>query len=89
MSNFFNPPTLKKSKLNTTCMYCNQEIKKGEIYTYQKGNFEGFWQETKMHPECFENMENLAVGEYLPYDNERPLLIKNNIKEKDKCLVQN
>lgn len=72
MSDFFNDPLLRKARKQCKCTYCAESIHIGEEYVFQKGNWDGRWFESKMHPECFDAMSDDDDGEYLPYYNERP-----------------
>ena len=72
MSGFFNDPVKRKCREEKRCMYCGQMIKVGEIYTHQTGIYDGAWQDTKMHPECFDDMIDFGDGEYELYSGERP-----------------
>ena len=72
MSNFFNPSETRKARNAHQCSYCGEFIEVGDTYTFQKGNWEGSWFESKMHPECFNDMCEQGDGEYTPYSNERP-----------------
>lgn len=74
MSNFFNPSIQRKAARRHRCSYCGEAINTGDGYTFQKGNYEGRWFESKMHPECFEDMAENGDGEYTPYSNDRPKL---------------
>jgi hypothetical protein len=72
MSDFYNDPEYRKAAKPHKCSYCAEDIATGEAYTFQKGNYDGRWFESKMHPECFEDMDESGDGEYTPYCNERP-----------------
>lgn len=72
MSDFFNPAENRKARKPHRCTYCGEDIAKGENYIFQKGNYEGSWFESKMHPECFNDMCENGDGEYTPFSNERP-----------------
>ena len=72
MSDFYTPHEYRKAKKPHRCTYCGEAINKGEQYTFQKGNYDGRWFESKMHDECFEDMAETGDGEYTPYSNERP-----------------
>lgn len=51
MSDFFNNSVNRKCRKEKRCTYCGQMIKVGENYTHQTANYDGAWQETKMHLE--------------------------------------
>ena len=73
MSNFYNPHENRTARKLHKCTYCAEPIAFGEVYVFQKGNYDGSWYENKMHPECSEDMcESGGDGEYTPYVNERP-----------------
>jgi hypothetical protein len=72
VSDFFNPPEERRARNNHQCTYCGEDIRAGDRYTYQKGNWDGRWFESKMHPECFDDMCESGDGEYTPFSNERP-----------------
>ena len=72
MSDFFNNSVNRKCRKEKRCMYCAQMIKVGETYTHQTGNYDGAWQDTKMHPECFDDMAEFGDGEYTLYSGDRP-----------------
>lgn len=72
VSNFYNPSTSRTARTQHKCTYCCEDINPGDVYMYQKGVHEGRWFESKMHPECFDDMCETGDGEYTPYSNERP-----------------
>ena len=72
MSDFFNPHIDRTAKKQHRCTFCGEAINTGDQYVFQKGNWEGTWFETKMHPECFDDMVEYGDGEYTMYSNERP-----------------
>lgn len=72
MSDFFSPQEIRTARKLHRCSYCNEDININDKYTFQKGNYEGRWFESKMHPECFNDMCENGDGEYLPFSNERP-----------------
>lgn len=72
MSDFFNDAITRTARKRHRCTYCGEGIAAGEDYTYQKGNWDGRWFESKMHPECFDDLCENGDDEYLPYSNERP-----------------
>lgn len=72
MSDFYNPHENRTARKLHKCTYCAEPIAIGEGYVFQKGNYDGRWYESKMHPECFEDMCDSGDGEYTPYSNERP-----------------
>ena len=74
MSNFYNDSVIRTARKDHKCTYCAEKIVKGETYTYQKGNYEGSWFESKMHHECFEDMAESFDDSYIPYSNERPVI---------------
>lgn len=67
------PVEHRKARKIHKCSYCAQAINKGEEYSFQKGNYDGQWQESKMHDECFNDFDESGDGEYMPYSNERPV----------------
>lgn len=74
MSNFVNPDVERIARIKHKCTYCGESINKGDTYQYQKGNWFGRWFETKMHPECFEDLCESGEGEYTLYGQDRPTL---------------
>lgn len=74
MSNFYNAAERRKASKAHRCTYCGETITKGETYTFQKGNHDGAWFESKLHPECFTDLCENGDGEYEPYCNERPVV---------------
>jgi hypothetical protein len=72
MSDFYNPSESRKARKDHRCSYCGETINKGRAYTFQKGNWDGRWFESKMHDECFNDMCENGDGEYTLYSNERP-----------------
>ena len=72
MSDFYNPSQNRTARKPHRCTYCGEDIGQGDEYVFQKGNHDGRWFESKMHPECFEDMCESGDGEYSPYCNERP-----------------
>ena len=72
MSDFYNPSVQRTASKPHRCSYCGEGIASGDPYTFQKGNFDGSWFESKMHAECFEDLCEQGDGEYTPYSNERP-----------------
>jgi len=73
MSDFYNDSVIRTARKDHKCTYCAELINKGDTYTYQKGNYEGSWFESKMHHECFDDMCEFGDGSYTPYSNERPV----------------
>ena len=69
MSNFYKPAERRKARKTHRCTFCGEAINNGEGYTFQKGNWDGAWFESKMHPECFDYMHEDGDGEYTPYSN--------------------
>ena len=72
MSDFYNDAITRVARKPHRCTYCGEGIARGEHYKHQKGNYDGSWFESKMHPECFAVMCEADDGEYMPYSNERP-----------------
>ena len=72
MSDFYNPSQQRKARKPHRCSYCGEGIANGESYTFQKGNWDGAWFESKMHPECFVDLCENGDGEYSLYGGERP-----------------
>ncbi len=72
MSDFYAENKQRTAAKNHRCTYCGEGINKGDEYTFQKGNYEGRWFESKLHPECFEDLCENGDGEYIPYSNDRP-----------------
>jgi len=72
MSDFFSLSENRKARKPHRCTYCGDGIANGETYTFQKGNYDGAWFESKMHPECFNDLCVNGDGEYTPYSNDRP-----------------
>lgn len=75
MSDFFNPSEKRKARKLHRCTYCGENISNGETYTFQKGNWDGRWFESKMHSECFDDLCENGDGEYSLYSNERPQMV--------------
>lgn len=55
------------------CEWCGQQIDPGNCYNY-RGMYDGEWQNWYMHPECEEDYDNCGELEFMPYDNERPIV---------------
>lgn len=59
-----------------TCHWCGESILRGEQYRRYSAIFDGEFQDTKMHKECYAAMlddEGVAYdNEFLPFGNERP-----------------
>lgn len=72
MSNFFTASKTVTARKATRCSYCGEGIAAGEQYQFQKGNHDGRWFASKMHPECFDDMCENCDGEYSEYTNDRP-----------------
>ena len=72
MSDFYNPAEQRRARKAHRCTYCGEAINKGDAYEFQKGNYDGAWFESKMHPECFDDMCENGDGEYTLYSNDRP-----------------
>lgn len=72
MSDFFSESKVVTARKNHRCTYCGEGIEKGENYTYQKGNWNGRWFESKMHEECFFDLCENGDGEYTLFSNDRP-----------------
>jgi hypothetical protein len=73
MSDFFNKSETRQARKHHRCTYCGEQINRGDSYTFQSGNWDGRWFESKIHHECFDDMCENGDGEYTPYSNERPL----------------
>ena len=78
MSDFCSESKVRKAGKNHRCTYCGEGIASGEMYLFQKGRYDGRWYESKMHPECFNDIETSEDYEYIPYSNERPSHRKSN-----------
>lgn len=75
MSDFYNASEVRQARKAHRCTYCGQEITDGEKYTFQKGNHDGRWFESKMHPECFDDLCENGDGEYTLFGGERPATV--------------
>jgi len=72
MSDFYTAAKTVTARNATRCSYCGEGISPKDQYMFQKGNHDGRWFVSKMHPECFDDMCESGDGEYIPYSNERP-----------------
>ena len=72
MSDFYNDPKIRKAHKNHRCTYCGEPIQIGASYSWQKGNFDGSWYESKFHFECADDLAASGDNEYTPYCNDRP-----------------
>ena len=72
MGDFFNAVENRKAKKPHKCSYCGEAINSGDTYCFQKGNYDGEWFESKMHPECMDDLNENGEGEYLVYGQDRP-----------------
>lgn len=79
MSDFYNEQQRRTARKHHRCSYCGEAINKGDQYTFQKGNYDGHWFESKMHDECFDDMAETGDGEYTPYVNDRPKIADTSI----------
>ena len=65
-----------KARKPHRCEWCGEEISAGETYFRYSGRFEGTWQDTPMHLDCFDaSLKDPGVeydGIFQPYDNKRP-----------------
>lgn len=57
MSDFHGDPTHPKARKSHICIACFHLINPGEIYTKQKGFYEGKAYTNKYHKECYEVLE--------------------------------
>jgi hypothetical protein len=73
MSDFYSYAKTRTARQDHRCTYCSEPINKGDQYEHQKGNYDGRWFESKLHPECFADLCEYGDGEYTPYSNERPI----------------
>lgn len=80
MSDFYSVAKTRTASKCHSCTYCVETIHKGDDYEFQKGNYEGRWFESKMHPECFADLCEYGDGEYTPYSNERPINAMEDLK---------
>ncbi len=72
MGDFSHPSLTRKARKCHLCTYCGEVINKDETYTYQTGVYEDNWYESKLHHECFDDLNESGEDSYIPYDNERP-----------------
>lgn len=72
MGDFYTDAIVRTARKPHKCTYCAEGIAAAEKYVFQKGNYDGHWFESKMHPECFDDLATSGEGDYLPYYNERP-----------------
>lgn len=65
-----------KARKEYKCIWCGQNILKGETHYYEISKYEGGFQDHRWHTECFkfflERFDTYDDGEYKPYLNERP-----------------
>ena len=73
MSDFYGENITRKARTPHKCTWCAERINKGEIYCFQKGNYDDHWYETKMHQECWKDFCDGGENEYTPYSAERPV----------------
>ena len=74
MSNFYSEVQDRTAAKDHKCTWCAEHINKGDDYKFQKGNHEGSWFETKMHPECWQDFIDGGENEYTPYSADRPIV---------------
>ncbi len=71
----FGDVTWPKGRKDYRCEWCGQSIPAGEQHAHFAGQWEGEWQDWRMHRECYESAQHADVGTdgFMPYDNERPI----------------
>ena len=73
-------PIAKKSH---KCIWCGEQIKQGQKYVREHSVYDGGFQNHPWHLECRIDANDFwrenPGDEFLPYDNERPLLDINTI----------
>ena len=64
---------LVKARKDHKCTWCGQPILKGTQY-HKWVNVDDSWFTNKVHDECLDPLDEECreMGEYYPYDNERP-----------------
>lgn len=73
MSDFGEMKTVKVRK-DCKCSWCGELILKGQSVSRFKGNWQGDWQNWKMHDECLDyytKEDDMDEG-FTPFHNERP-----------------
>lgn len=74
MSDFNGDVSQHKAQKPRKCIYCGQGISIGDTYKKQSGVFDGDWYTNHYHPECFDQLGIDGEDEFMPYENERPML---------------
>ena len=66
---------VKRAHRKHKCEWCGEEIPKGSSYQKTAGKFEGDFQSSCQHSECFRAMNSLSYREledgYMPYEYAR------------------
>ncbi len=75
MSDFSAAETMREARKIHKCTWCTERINNGDVYVFQKGNYDGAWYETKMHPECWKDFCDSGENEYIQYSADRPTKI--------------
>ena len=73
MSDFFQMTQPRAAK-PYRCAWCGESIRRGELHQKAAGQWEGDWQDWRMHDECYQHSvdtEELQDGFSL-YEGERP-----------------
>ncbi len=67
---------IRKARVEHKCVWCGEQILKGEKYFYNTGLFDGDWQSNHWHEECIEAAREELRGnydeEFCPYTRSRP-----------------
>lgn len=71
-----------KARKDHHCTWCGELIKKGDIYNYSSGVFDGHFTTSHLHDEClkamtksYSNKEIYADEGYTPYEQKRGMTI--------------
>lgn len=75
----------RRAAKNHRCIWCGEEIERGERYRDERSVYDGNIQRHRWHPECQVDSENYfresGEEEFDPYENERPLTPRRVRKE--------
>lgn len=77
---YCTPTETRTARKSHRCTYCDEQIEIGDQYLRWMSVNNGNAVTNKMHPECLAFLEEDAYNgyfEYIPYEGERPSVIKH------------
>lgn len=73
MSDFWNPKQNRKARKVHRCVWCGEHILVGEEYAFQSAHYDGIFQQSHYHEECWDDIDWRDVEDgFALYSAERP-----------------